>query len=67
MFAYLVGSLFLSIFSFSVTAILQCFLLDEEVGGSANTPESLKSFLDYNDKENAKKSDDKKEEANKVE
>jgi len=32
-FGYLVGSLFLSIFSFSCTAILHCFLLDEETGG----------------------------------
>lgn len=53
--AYLVGSLFLSIFSFSCTAILHCFLLDEDTGGSQNTPESLKPFLDYNDEQNSKK------------
>ena len=72
-FGYLVGSLFLSIFSFSCTAILHCFLLDEENGGNdKNTPESLRSFLDANDKHNAAKDGDKKEEkekedANKVE
>jgi hypothetical protein len=55
-FGYLVGSLFLSIFSFSCTAILHCFLLDEETGGSdKNTPESLKSFLDANDSKNSSK------------
>lgn len=48
-FAYLVGSLFLSIFSFSSTAIMHCFLLDEETGGSKQTPEYLKSFLDHID------------------
>lgn len=53
--AYVVGSLFLSIFSFSCTAILHCFLMDEDTGGSANTPDSLRSFLDYNDEQNTKK------------
>ena len=68
LFAYLVGSLFLSIFSFSCTAILHCFLLDEETGGAQTTPESLKPFLDYNDKENAAKKENSKEEkeANKM-
>jgi hypothetical protein len=61
--AYVVGSLFLSIFSFSCTAILHCFIMDEDFGGSANTPDSLRSFLDYNDSENAKK---KSAEADKV-
>jgi len=32
--AYVVGSLFLSIFSFSCTTIMHCFLLDEDTGGS---------------------------------
>lgn len=58
--AYLVGSLFLSVFSFSCTAILHSFLLDEDTGGSTLTPDSLKGFLDMNDKSNAKKSDDAK-------
>ena len=52
--SYLVASLFLSIFSFSCTAILHCFLLDEDTGGSAMTPDSLKGFLTYNDEQNAK-------------
>jgi hypothetical protein len=38
-------------------------LLDEETGGDdKNTPESLKSFLEANDTENAKNDGDKKEE-----
>lgn len=53
--AYLVGSLFLSIFSFACTAILHCFIMDEDTGGSQNSPESLKPFLEYNDEQNAKK------------
>ena len=52
--SYLIGSLFLSIFSFSCTAILHCFLLDEDTGGSAVTTNSLKGFLDYTDRQNAK-------------
>lgn len=42
--------------------------MDEDTGGSSLTPDSLKSFLDYNDKQNASKSasaekkEDKKEE-----
>lgn len=64
--SYLIASLFLSIFSFSCTAILHCFLLDEDTGGSAVTPDSLKSFLDYTDKQNAKSgtSPDKKADEN---
>uniref|UniRef100_A0A7S3CL18 Choline transporter-like protein n=1 Tax=Strombidium rassoulzadegani TaxID=1082188 RepID=A0A7S3CL18_9SPIT len=53
-FAYLVGSLFLSVFSFSCTAILHSFILDEDTGGSVSSPESLKPFLDYNDEQNKK-------------
>jgi hypothetical protein len=49
MVAYLVGSLFLSVFSFSATAILHCFILDEDKGGNARSPECLEAFLDQND------------------
>jgi solute carrier family 44 (choline transporter-like protein), member 2/4/5 len=59
--AYVVGSLFLSIFSFACTAILHCFLADEDTGGSANTPDSLRAFLDFNDEANAKAATSKKE------
>jgi hypothetical protein len=54
---------FLSIFDFSALAILHCFIVDEDFGGSSRTPESLKSFLDLNDQKNKKgdKKDDKKE------
>lgn len=55
--AYLVAGLFLSIFSFSCTAILHCFILDEDTGGSKHTPNSLQSFLD-----NCNEPEQKKEE-----
>lgn len=45
----MVGSLFLSIFSFSSTAILHCFLLSEETGGYGNAPAYLKDFLGHCD------------------
>lgn len=58
--------MFLSIFSFSCTAILHCFLLDEETGGNdKNTPESLRSFLDANDSHNVKGSASKKDDEDK--
>lgn len=50
MVAYVVGSLFLSIFSFSCTAILHCFIMAEDAGCNVESPASLKSFLDENDK-----------------
>jgi len=36
MVSYLVGSLFLSVFSFSCTAILHCFILSEDAGGKSS-------------------------------
>ena len=59
---YLVGSLFLSVFSFSCTAILHSFLLDEDTGGSTLTPDSLKNFINFNDEKNADKPEKKEEE-----
>ena len=47
--SYMVGSMFLSVFSFSCTALLHCFILDEDTGGSDLTPKSLQGFLDMND------------------
>lgn len=41
MVSYLVGSLFLSVFSFSCTAILHSFILAEDMGGNAHSPQSL--------------------------
>ena len=41
--------MFLSVFSFACTAILHCFILDEDTGGSKFTPDSLQSFLTMND------------------
>ena len=52
--AYLVGSLFLSIFSFSCTAILHSFILAEDTKCNVPSPESLQPFLDYNDEQNTK-------------
>lgn len=45
----MVGSMFLSIFSFASTAILHCFILSEDTGNGVNCPNALKSFLDEND------------------
>lgn len=72
MVAYVIGSLFLSIFSFSCTAILHCFIMAEDTGSNVESPESLKPFLEKNDDHKSgkketemteKKDDDKKEEA----
>jgi len=60
--AYLVAGLFLSIFSFSCTAILHCFILDEDTGGSKHTPDSLQSFLDNCDEKPAPKKEEKAKE-----
>lgn len=49
--AYIMSSIFLSVFSFSATAILHCFLVDEEVQGNRQ-PKSLQSFIDRNDEYN---------------
>lgn len=52
--AYLLASIFLSIFSFSATTILHCFIVDEEVKGN-RAPQSLRSFIDRNEAHNAKR------------
>jgi hypothetical protein len=39
--AYFISTLFLTLFELSGITILHCFILDEETGGSAKTPESL--------------------------
>lgn len=49
--SYIVGSIFLSVFSFSATAILHAFLLNEEIGGSIHPPQSLEEFIRNNDKQ----------------
>jgi len=53
MVSYLVGSLFLSVFSFSCTALLHCFIMSEDQGINANTPKSLEPFLELSDKQKA--------------
>lgn len=52
--AYVVGSFFLSIFSFSCTAILHCFIMADDTGGNVPSPKSLQPFLDHSDAQNAK-------------
>jgi hypothetical protein len=49
--AYIMASIFLSVFSFSATAILHCFLVDEEVQGNRQ-PKSLQAFIDSNNNYN---------------
>jgi hypothetical protein len=47
--AYVVASLFLSIFSFSATAILHCFIMAEDsVGCNVPSPKGLQAFLEKN-------------------
>ena len=49
-YAYVVASLFMTIFSFAARTILHCFLLDEETSdGAVTAPECLKKFLEIND------------------
>ena len=48
--SFVIATLFLSIFEFSSMAILHCFILDSDVGGSTKTPDSLKEFLDLGNK-----------------
>ena len=49
MIAYVVSSLFLSIYSFSSTTILYCFIIAEEIGSNIPPPMSLQPFLDSSD------------------
>lgn len=46
--AYLIGSIFLSVFSFSATTILHSYILDEEIQGN-HCPKSLEEFKKVND------------------
>lgn len=56
LWAYLCASLFLGIFDFSAMAILQCFCVNEELGGTCYTPDALKGFIDEQDKNEAERS-----------
>lgn len=53
--SWVVSSLFLSIFDFASLAILQCFLTNMEMGGTAIAPDSLKDFVEKEEKEYADK------------
>jgi hypothetical protein len=46
--AYMVASIFLSVFSFSANAMLHAFFFDCEIGGG-HTPQSLQEFIDEKD------------------
>lgn len=47
--AYVVGTIFVSVFSISANTIMQCFLVDTEVGGDShgakNRPAALESYI----------------------
>jgi len=49
--AYILASVFLSVYSFAANAILHCYLVDEEVGGNRQ-PASLQEFIDKNESYN---------------
>jgi len=61
LFSWVIASLFLSIFDFACLAILQCFIQNKEMGGTVNTPDSLKDFIDKEDDKYEKKKESKKE------
>lgn len=44
--AFAIAFLMLSLFDFAAIAILQCFLTNLEAGGTVNTPNSLKPFIE---------------------
>ena len=71
LFAYVVSTLFLNIFSSSALAILHSFILTEDQDGPKDhIPESLKAFLDkedFKDHENEHEPGLKKEEENAME
>ena len=52
--AYILASIFLSVYSFAANAILHCYLVDEEVQGNRQ-PKSLQEFIDKNDNYNKSK------------
>lgn len=49
--AYIISTLFLTLFEFAGLTILHCFIFDEDVGGGARTPDSLKPYLKMNEDE----------------
>lgn len=51
--AYVIASVFLSVYSFASTAILHCFILSEDIG-SREHPECLNAFIKTNDENNEK-------------
>ena len=60
--AYIISSLFLTLFEFSGLTILHCFILDADVGGDGSkTPESLKSYIKMQEERNEKKDGDETE------
>lgn len=61
LWAYLCASLFLGIFDFSAMAILQCFCVNYELGGTCYTPDALVDFIDQLEEAEAKDSEGKYE------
>jgi hypothetical protein len=67
--AYIIASVFLSVYSFASTAILHCFILSEDIG-SKEHPACLNEFIKVNDEHNEKRNkgkggNDKKEDEKK--
>lgn len=60
--AYIMASIFLSVYSFAANAILHAYLVDEEVQGG-RTPPSLQEFIEKNDNYNKGKNKKGKEAA----
>lgn len=52
--AYIIASVFLSVYSFASTAILHCFILSEDIG-SKEHPACLNEFIKVNDEHNEKR------------
>jgi hypothetical protein len=48
--AWLVSSLFLSVWDFASLGILHSFIMDEDMTGGANSPDCLKDYIELNDR-----------------
>ena len=54
--AYLISSIFIGVFDAGSNTILQCYLMDKEMGGTddePHVPKNLKKFLDHHKREEA--------------
>ena len=64
--AYLIASLFISLFDFAALTILQCFLVNIEMGGTVTTPDSLKPFIEQVEQQKEVQKNDSKIELNEI-